>query len=244
MKPISIIIPALNEQDYLPILLNSFLDQDYSGEYEIIIVDGGSTDETIAVARNYQTRLPLSVIMSKTGTSRQRNYGAKKARYDSIVFLDADMRLPKKALFKIEKHFQTKNNFTAVPILFPYDGKLIDIPMGIVGYLFFMIVQRRHPVLSGMCIVTTKQVHARIGGFNEKVSVGEDIDYGLRAHKSGAKYYVLFNVLIRGSARRFDKSGRLAVARMWAQWYRQTVTSGPIIDNSKYDYEFGKFKKS
>jgi glycosyltransferase involved in cell wall biosynthesis len=245
VKPISIIVPTLNEQSYLPILLQSFLDHDYEGEYEIIVIDGNSTDETVKVAKGYQTQLPnLFIYTSKRGISRQRNHGAKKARYDNLVFLDADMRVSKNTLTKLEKHFRKKTNFTAVPFLLPYDGKMIDIPLAAVGYLYFILVQHKHPILSGMCIVTTKEVHERIGGFNENVTVAEDIDYGLRAHDSGAKYYILFDLLVKGSARRFDKTGRLNVAKMWAKWYWQTVKSGPLTDSSQYDYEFGKFKKS
>jgi glycosyltransferase involved in cell wall biosynthesis len=245
MNPISIIIPALNEQDYLPILLQSFIDQNYGGKYELIVVDGGSSDKTVEVVKNYQKFLPmLSVYESRKGISRQRNYGAKKARYDNLVFLDADMKVPKKALSKIEKHFQNKSNFTAVPILFPYDGKFVDIILGAIGYLVFIMVSRKHPVLAGMCIITTKQVHNRIDGFNEQAVVAEDVDYGLRAHESRARYYIFFNVLIRGSARRFDKTGRLKVAMTWKRWYKQTVDTGAITESDQYDYEFGKFKKS
>lgn len=245
MKPISIIVPALNEQDYLPTLLQSFIDQDYEGKYELIVVDGGSSDKTLEVVKEYQKFLPmLSVYKSKRGISRQRNYGAKKARFDNLIFLDADMKMPKKALGKIEKHFQEKTDFTAVPILFPYDWKFVDIILGTIGYLNFVMVRRKHPVLVGMCLITTKQVHERIGGFNEEAVVAEDVDYGLRAHESGARYHIFFNVFIRGSARRFDKTGRLKVAMTWKKWYEQVVETGAITDSDQYDYEFGKFKKN
>lgn len=245
MHPISIIIPALNEQDYLPTLLQSFIDQNYDGEYELIIVDGNSTDNTVNIARGYQKHLPnLSIYKHDVGISKQRNYGAKKARYKNLVFLDADMKMPKGELYKIGKHFQEKTNFIAVPILFPYDYKPVDVLLGLMGYLFFIKVRNTHPVLAGMCILTTKEVHERIGGFNEKAVVAEDVDYGLRAHQSGAKYYILFNVLIRGSARRFNKTGRLKVGKTWRKWYHQTVTVGAITSKDQYDYEFGKFKKS
>jgi len=54
----SICIPTLNEEKYLPLLLNCLLNQDYKN-FEVIISDGGSTDKTIEVAKKYQNYLDL-----------------------------------------------------------------------------------------------------------------------------------------------------------------------------------------
>jgi glycosyltransferase involved in cell wall biosynthesis len=243
MSEISIIIPTLNEEAYLPILLVSIVEQDYDGKFEVIIVDGGSTDNTLQVAKKFQSKLPnLFVYSYKKGTSRQRNHGAKKALYDNLVFLDADMKLNKGTLRKLSTHFDVKDNFTATPILFPYNPKWVDYLLGIAGYAVFLLNRYRHPITSGMCIITTKSVHSKIDGFNESVSMGEDIDYGLRAHKSGATHYIFFDIIVRGSPRRLNKMGRLKVARTWSNWYNYNIKNGPILDGSNYDYEFGKFK--
>jgi len=243
MKPISIIIPALNEEDYLPRLLQSFTTQKYTGIYEIIIVDGNSTDNTAMVVNEYQKRLPnLFLYQSKRGVSRQRNYGARKARYESLIFLDADMELPKKSLSKIQKHFRIKSNFIAVPALFPYDWKIRDVFAFLASVILFWVVKNRYPIIAGMCIITTKQVHERIQGFNENVVVAEDLDYGFRAFKSGAVYHMFFNILIRGSARRLEKMGRLKLGRLWYKWYVHNIKNGPITNSDTFEYEFGNFK--
>lgn len=105
-----------------------------------------------------------------------------------------------------------------------------------------MAVRFTHPITSGMCIITTRGNHERIGGFDEAVAFGEDIDYGLRSFRSGAKYRIFFDVRVRASARRLDKYGRWQVGMTWLKWHRETARHGAIRDGTKYDYEFGYWK--
>ena len=96
---ISIIIPTLNEEKVLPATLNS-LDWQIAGEYEyeVIIVDGQSSDRTRAIARQYsQARL----ISGARGRASQMNAGAKQASGRWLLFLHADTLLPPLALAKI-----------------------------------------------------------------------------------------------------------------------------------------------
>jgi glycosyltransferase involved in cell wall biosynthesis len=245
MKPLSIIIPSLNEQDYLPTLLDSIIDQDYVGTYEVIVVDGGSSDKTSDVVSAYKKRLPmLSFYAYDKGISRQRNYGAKKAKYDALIFLDADMKLSKHALKNIAERVASKEDFIAIPFMSTYAGKPVDYFFVAMTYIYSICVQWTNPITTGMCIITTKQVHDRIGGFNERLTYAEDIDYGLRAYRSGSRYHIFFSVFMKTSARRLDQLGRMRVARTWLRWYRARAKHGAVIDESNSDYDFGEFKKN
>ena len=85
---ISIIIPALNEENYLPRLLGSLEKQNLK-DYEIILADAGSKDRTIEIAKKYGCKVVPGGLPAKG-----RNEGAKAARGDLFLFLDSDLVLP------------------------------------------------------------------------------------------------------------------------------------------------------
>lgn len=95
---ISIIIPALNEERALPATLAQVFRQE--GEYEVIVVDGGSTDATTEIVKRDGR---ITCLSAKTGRASQMNAGAKRASGDWLLFLHADTLLPDGGLLTIEK---------------------------------------------------------------------------------------------------------------------------------------------
>jgi rSAM/selenodomain-associated transferase 2 len=83
---LSIIIPTLNEADVLGQTLEGLSNR----SAEIIVVDGGSTDETVKIARQYTSR----VLISARGRGPQQDAGARQSRGSILLFLHADTRLP------------------------------------------------------------------------------------------------------------------------------------------------------
>src|SRR3989344_2047649 len=236
----SIIIPTLNEEKFLPKLLNSISNQDFTGSLEVIIVDGGSDDRTIEVAKSYQPRLRnLQIFESSKGVSQQRNYGAEKAKYDYLIFLDADTTLPKQFLSKVAGKLNDQENFVCLPLILPLKGSVVDYIFVAAAYKFFFIVSFFKPIVTGMCLITTRENHNKIGGFNEKVMYAEDIDYGLRSIKQGAKYHLYLNLHLFASTRRKNQINRFRLALLWIKWYLITARNGAITDNSKYQYQYG-----
>lgn len=86
---ISIIIPALNEEKYIAEVLEHTLK--LKGRFEVIVVDGGSQDETLEIARGFKK---IKVFQSKKGRARQMNHGAGQAKGEVLLFLHADTFLP------------------------------------------------------------------------------------------------------------------------------------------------------
>lgn len=100
---ISIITPLLNEEEYVKPFLDHISSLD--GTFELILVDGGSTDETLRELRKNTSRFgpKIRVVSSERGRAIQMNRGAKEARGDILFFLHADCMTPKDTIVLIEE---------------------------------------------------------------------------------------------------------------------------------------------
>ncbi len=98
---ISIIMPVLNEEVVIEKALKNLTKQ--KGDFELIVVDGGSTDQTTEIAKRY-----ADIIVSDRGRACQMNAGAKVANGDILLFLHADSKLHDDALIKLENVMNNK----------------------------------------------------------------------------------------------------------------------------------------
>lgn len=132
MKKYSIIIPTLNEEKLLPHLLKKLNEKDLKEKYnfEIIISDGGSNDNTIEIASKYADHVVQKKNGTKQNISMGRNLGAKTASGDIFIFYNGDI-LPD----NMNNVFETiKNKFmnssygamTCCVKVFPNEEKIID----------------------------------------------------------------------------------------------------------------------
>lgn len=88
---VSIIIPAYNEERYIGRLLNSLCSQSFKN-FEVIVVDDGSTDNTMRIAESFRNNLKLKILQQNhKGPGEARNFGAENANGELLVLLDADM---------------------------------------------------------------------------------------------------------------------------------------------------------
>lgn len=240
ISELSIIIPTLNEEKYLPRVLQSILEQDYQGKLEIIIVDGKSQDNTLRVANGFKEKIrELIVVTSDRGISHQRNMGAQKARYKYLTFLDADMYLPRNFLSKITNKINPNENFVILPLILPLNGNLLDLISVLTAFAGIALLNLFKPITTGMCLITTKENHLKINGFNEKAAYAEDVDYGFRSVKNHAKYHFYLDCFLFSSVRRRKETGRIKLSLLWIRWYFDIVMHGAITDSSKYKYTFG-----
>ncbi len=198
---ISIIIPTLNEATTINKVIASL--QELTGEFEIIVADGGSTDDTIGLVRNCGVR----TIETERGRGRQMNAGAQTASGDVLLFLHADTRLPDGALAMIENLLQNERvcggNFSLV-----FDG----------GTREARLLTRIYPLLrlGGMCygdsaLFVRRSVFDRLGGYRN-YPIFEDCDLYRRMRRVGK--FVRLPAAAVTSSRRFE--GRFV--RTFALW--------------------------
>jgi GT2 family glycosyltransferase len=239
---LSIIIPTLNEEKYLPKLLNSIVDQRFLGNYEVIVVDGNSADSTKSLARNFSDQLPISVHDSVRGVSTQRNAGARLARYETLLFIDADVVLSRGLLNGLCTKARSDRPF------FCQVRHTSTDKMNAADFFFLMLVHvlllvawlGRSPALNGDFVLTNKATFALTDGFTEGAILGEDTEYGLNAFRHGARYRFYPFLVIAVSPRRVRTMGRLKLLMIWSKAFLHVRRHGAIKPNQGYDYIFGQ----
>jgi glycosyltransferase involved in cell wall biosynthesis len=116
---LSVVIPALNEERLLGQLLSDLQRQSRRPD-EIIIVDAGSTDATVDIAK----RSKAVVLQGEPPIARGRNLGGFSAKGDLIIFLDADIRLPETFFEDFVSEVERRGLDIACPRYLPYDSTL------------------------------------------------------------------------------------------------------------------------
>lgn len=109
---VSIIIPTFNEEKNISSTLKSVINQDYDGKYEIIIIDGNSTDNTIKIISKFienNKNIKLILENGKPNIARARNIGVNNAKGKIIAFIDAGRIAPKDWIKKIINCFKNED---------------------------------------------------------------------------------------------------------------------------------------
>jgi len=198
---ISIIIPTFNEAMTIRDLAASL--EGLRGRFEVVVADGGSSDETVAIANQYGFR----AIESNRGRGPQMNAGARAATGDVLLFLHADTRLPADALERMNALLGDPavcgGNFSLI-----FDGRTWESRALTAIYPFLR--------LGGMCygdsaIFVRRDVFERLGGYRD-YRIFEDCDLYRRLRRAGR--FVRLPQCATTSSRRFE--GRFI--RTFALW--------------------------
>lgn len=199
-KMISIIIPAFNEEKYLPLLLKKLKRQTFQN-FELIVADAFSTDRTRKIALSFSCKIVDGGLPAKG-----RNEGAKIAKGDLLLFLDADnIYLEDDFLEKAINLFNKKKLDVAGFFVFP-NGHLFDLFVYSLYYFFAFLTQGVLPHATN-AILVKKEIFQKVGGFDESILMGEDHHFVRKAKQYGK--FQLLPISIITSARRQRKMGFL-----------------------------------
>lgn len=218
-KKISVIIPAWNEEEYIGTAIDALFAQDFPrDDFEIIVVDNGSADQTGAIAR--AKGIEKVVLESSRGTNAARQRGLREATGEIVAFLDADCVPPNDWLEKIYTTLHKKNSrcaaiagayvFSVDPIdrLFLAQEAYRWIVMPTMASIFGRIL-RRGGVLIGGNFASFRENFQRINGIDTSYTFfGDDASI---AKKFGEIGYVEFDptLYVLTSDRRFQRDGLL-----------------------------------
>jgi len=240
MKPFfSIIIPSLNEEVNLPILLNSIKNQTEK-DFEVLVIDSLSSDNTPKKVKEFANKIHRLNFVSKKmkNVSMARNYGASMAQGDFLIFLDADVEVDQDFVAEMKRKILKNHlDMTTVwnrPKNAGIPGK-IALMLANAGMSLFQHIK---PGANGPCILMKKTLFEKIGRFDEEIVFGEDFDLIQKAYKTGARFQVFSTPILYVSTRRFDKEGILTTIYKSGKALLYQLFFGPI-KKPIFDYEMG-----
>ncbi|HHE39977.1 MAG TPA: glycosyltransferase [Candidatus Cloacimonetes bacterium] len=192
---ISIIVPAYNRAEEIHEFLTSF-EKQTKNNFEVIVVDDGSTDNTKAIAKNHEQRLNLRYFLQQNnGPGAARNLGMENANGDIFVFIDSDCTVPENYIENLSRHLESKD-FDAFggpdtshkdfsPFLKAVNYSMTSfIGTGGTRGSKGKQLAKYYPRSFNMGI--TKEVFKKIGGMNS-LRHGQDMEFSNRIYNAGFK---------------------------------------------------------
>lgn len=207
MNKISIIIPILNEADSIGRLLQYLIQySDSKNIQEIIVVDGGSSDDSLHIVKNYAQVILLD---SEKGRAKQMNAGAKIATGAVLYFLHVDSFPPVDFDSLILKEVKAKNKAGCFKMKFDYWHPVL--------YVSQWFTRFNHISCRGgdQSLFVTKELFAEIGGYNEAYVIYEDNEIIKQLYTKNQFVVIPKNIIT--SARRYRDNG------VWCLHYHFTI---------------------
>ncbi|MEO5347384.1 MAG: TIGR04283 family arsenosugar biosynthesis glycosyltransferase [Magnetococcus sp. YQC-9] len=203
---LSVIIPTLNEANTLPQLLNQ-LDAQRKVTLEILIADGGSIDETAAIARARNARL---IEIKQRGRGVQMNRAVAEAAGDELLFLHADSGLPDpdllpNALAALDAQRATHGDQVAGHFPVRFVDPPFEPPILMRWFAAKSHLNRPECILGDRGMLLSRRFFQQLGPFSEALPCLEDLDFSARVARNGL--WITLPGAIETSARRFRQEG-------------------------------------
>ncbi len=220
---ISIIIPVLNEEACLGPMLQHLKKEAHDfNRLEILVVDGGSTDNSVSVAKMHGAR----VVSSEKGRARQMNLGAKHARGNTLYFLHADTFPPTHFDVALIEALQQGYDAGCFRLKFNDPSRFLAF--------FAWFSQFNFAICRGgdQSLFIHKAFFEELGGFNEAYRIYEDNEFISRIYRKG-KFRIL-PMHVKTSARKYADNGMVNLQYHFAVVHLKQYMGAP--PEKLYDY--------
>lgn len=217
----SVVIPAYNEGEFIEPVLKSLLNQTYK-DFEIVVVDNNSSDNTAEIARKFGARV---VTQPLKGVAAARDMGFRAARGEIVASTDADGVIPDGWVERIAKAYTKENIVGFAGLNELYSGAVSARAAG--RYLFPIFWKIDKIIsggwnMSGFNMSVRKSAFIKIGGFDKSLKMGEDIDLSQKLRSVG-EIKIDTKLIVYSSGRRYGK-GLLSGIKSYApEWFSRAV---------------------
>lgn len=235
MSSVTVVIPTLNEQDNIGVLLDALRRQERPAD-EIIVVDAGSKDNTVGEVSCFPE---IRLLNGSPPVGSQRQLGLEQASGDIVVFLDADTTPEPGFIRRALAEMESRHLDAACPWYSPFPSNLLISAVYAFFNVIFIAVQRIAPSGAGSCIIAKRDFALEIGGIRNDL-VYEDIEFIRRSGRRGR--FGMLRQRLRVSDRRFREFGTL---RMFLKYMSLSFffSFGLFRLAGVIGYPFGKYSR-
>ncbi|TRZ50823.1 glycosyltransferase family 2 protein [bacterium] len=238
MEPeFSVIIPAYNEEKTIGQCLDAVLAQDFSGRFEVVVINGPSSDATRVIVETKGVKL---IQLHQRGISTAWNEGSNTAKGNILVFTEADTVVPKDWLSRIHQAYAEHPRISGTVGIYQFKDRSwilnfivrnVICTFDIIHYLW-----KKHFAFRGTNFSVRKRVLREAGGFNCGVLTHGDVELSTRVHKRGSILY-LPTLVVSTSNRhlRSPKNIFCFLIRLWRAIYFIEVIKKPEKINNMFD---------
>ena len=201
---VSIVIPTLNEEKYIEICLDSIIESNYDKKkMEVLLVDGGSEDRTVAIIEEYQKRHFFIKLLHNTKkiTPVAMNIGIEKAKGEYIIRLDAHSSYPKEYFTKLISWHKKldADNVGAVWVTDVFNKtkssiairNVLSDKLGVGGAKFRTGIKEVKEVDTVPFGCYKREIFDKVGLYDERLVRNQDIELNKRIKKAGGKIYLV-----------------------------------------------------